>query len=80
MQSIPSEKFSKRIDLRERNEIEINAEDLNISRIRKITIYPKLYKPGSDFDMKIENKRKRVVLRFKNVKKFLNEKILISVE
>ena len=80
MQSISSDQFEKSIDLRTGTSINISASDLNLSYIKRIRIYPKFFKLGSDYLIESKNNNRDALIKITKKERFKGERILISVE
>jgi hypothetical protein len=72
--------FDQQIDLREKNIIEINVRQLKLKKIKKITLHPRFYKRGSDYEVKIEEDKLEAAITILAVDKFRGERIVISIE
>lgn len=81
LKDIPARYFNYKIDLREKNTIEISARKFKLPKIKKITLYPKkYYKENTDYKVEIDANGKKAVLTILEAKNFKNNRIVISVE
>jgi hypothetical protein len=80
LEKIPMEDFKQTIDLRETNAIEISAQKLGLSKIKRIRLYPKHHKIGVDYITEIETNKQAGILTILNPEKFKNGRVVISVE
>ena len=80
LEKMPMEDFKQTIDLRETNTIEIFAEKLGLSKIRKIRLYPKHHKMGVDYKIEIKTNKQTGTLTILNREKFKNGRVIICVE
>jgi hypothetical protein len=80
LKEISPEYFNQKIDLRKTNVIEIYASQFNLSKIKKISIYPRFYKKGVDYEVKIEKDKQKAILVILAILKFRSERVIISVE
>lgn len=79
LQDVSPENFSKTIDLRSQNQINFSATELGLGKIKKIILYPKFYKEGSDFKIEISDDKQNAIITILTTNKFKNERIVISV-
>ncbi len=80
LREVSPELFNQTVDLRKKNKIEISAAHFSLLRLRKITLYPKFYKKGTDYKIEISEDKKRAVITVSAIEKFKNERAVISVE
>jgi sugar-specific transcriptional regulator TrmB len=74
-----AEDFTQSIDLRAETKINIDAQSLNVKKIRNISLYPKFYKQNVDYSVSFQNENQLAVLTILNPAKLRNEKVVISV-
>lgn len=80
LRDVSPEYFVTSMDLRTNTEITITASALGIAKIDKVTLFPKLYKEGTDFKIEISTDKKTALLTFLDIGKFKNERLVVSVE
>ncbi len=80
LKGISSEYFNQIIDLREKNTIEIYAKQFNLTKIKEITLYPRFYKRGIDYEVKLDENKQKAVLTLLTVEKFKSERVVISIK
>ena len=80
LQSISPDLYSRSIDLRSESKIILEANKLNLKKIRKITIFPKFYKNNIDYKIVFEKNKKYAEFTILNSDKLKNERIILSVE
>lgn len=80
LNEILPEYFDRKIDLREEKIIEIHAIKFKLSNIKKVTLHPRFYKRGVDYNVKIEGDKQKAILTILAVEKFKRERVVISVE
>ena len=79
LNNVSPEYFNRSMDLRAENSLYISASAFKRRRIRKVSIFPKFYQKGKDYQVKIEKDKKNASITFKNILKFKNERIVIAV-
>lgn len=80
LKEMSPEDFKQAIDLRKTDFIEIYASQFNLSKIKKITLYPKFYKKDVDYEVINVKNKKRAIVKIMDIKKFKGERVVISVE
>jgi hypothetical protein len=80
LKEISPEYFDQRIDLRYRKGIKIHAAAFKLSKIKRVTLHPRFYKRGSDYEVKIEEDKQEAVIKILDADKFRSERIVISIE
>jgi len=80
LNDVSPEYFNRSMDLRAEASLYISASAFKRRRIRKISIYPRFFQKGKDYQIEIEKDKKNASLTFKNILKFKNEKIVIAVK
>jgi hypothetical protein len=85
LKEIPSKYFTSEdsgqtMDLRTEKTIEISTKEFHLRRIKKITLYPRYYKEKKDYKVEIDANRQKATLTVLDVEKFINKRIIISVE
>lgn len=80
LQSVAPELFTMSIDLRENAKISVSAAELSIGKIRGITIYPTYFKKDLDYSITIEENKQNAVITILDTKKFMSERLVISIE
>ncbi|MEW6455674.1 MAG: hypothetical protein AB1410_03010 [Acidobacteriota bacterium] len=76
---IEFEKFTNRIDLREKDFIEINASELNLTRIKKIKLLPEYFTINKDYRIEISSNGSSAKVSLLNKDKFLLSQIILIV-
>lgn len=77
---VKSETFNMALDLRTASVITVPSEEMGLTKIRSITIYPKFYKKDTDYSINIGKDEKTAEIKLLNREKFLGNKIVISVK
>jgi hypothetical protein len=80
LRDVSPEHFNNTIDLRNQTDILISAANLGLRKIKSISIFPKFYKPGTDFKIVMGDDKLTATVSFLDAKKFKNERIVISVK
>ncbi len=80
LKNVSPQFFNKTIDLRSADRIDISAADLGLSKIKSITLYPKFYKKGTDYDYQLSGDKLFATLTIKDTTKFKNERVVISIK
>lgn len=80
LRDVSPEYFVTSMDLRTNTEIIITASALGINKIGSITLFPKLYKEGTDFKIEISADKKTALLTFLDIGKFKNERLVVSID
>ncbi len=80
LQAVSPELFARNLDLRKRNYINIDLGNQNISKFKKLTVYPKFYKKDIDYKYSYNNLSNSVKLTFLSKSRLKNERIVISIE
>lgn len=75
-----SKDYEKKIDLRTEKIIEIHANPFNLKKIKKITLYPDLYKRDEDYKVEIAEDNQKAIVKILDAEKFRRERVVISVE
>ncbi len=76
---VKSETFNMSLDLRTASIITVPAEEMGLTKIKTVTIYPKFYKKNSDYKVTVSEDKKSAEIKLLNREKFLGNKIVISV-
>lgn len=79
LKDVRPEHFNNNIDLRNNAIIPITAEDLGMKKIKEVKIFPKYYKLGEDYKVKIAKNKQTAALTILDAAKFKNERIVIAV-
>ncbi|NIM17584.1 MAG: hypothetical protein GTO45_36685 [Candidatus Aminicenantes bacterium] len=80
LRDVSPEFFSRSVDLRSRNQITISASELGLKKIKKITLYPKFLRVGTNYKIEIALDKQTAVLTILKPAKFKNERIVIAVK
>ncbi len=80
LQSVSPELFTMSIDLRSETQIHISAPELSIGKIRKVVLYPSFYRDGEDYEIAIDEDKQNATVTIKDVKKFMSERVVISID
>jgi len=72
--------FSASIDLRQQQQIRIQARSLKLDRISTVTIHPQEFKEGSDYRLVIARNGRSALLSFRNILKFRGRRLVIAVK
>lgn len=80
LRDVSPEHFVTSMDLRADTEITISASELGIEKIKSVTLFPKLYKEGTDYKVEISTDKQTALLTFLDIGKFKNERLVISIE
>jgi len=80
LRDVSPEYFTQSIDLRTQSQIVFSAEELGIKRIKKITLFPKFYKEGTDYKIEISGDKLNGIITLLDPSKFKNERIVISIK
>lgn len=80
LEKIPFEYFTHTIDLSKNSKIEISAQQLKLSKIDGIALYPKFYERDIDYSVEIDEKKLKATLTFLAVDKFKTGRVIISVK
>ncbi|MCP4215182.1 MAG: hypothetical protein GY765_11015 [bacterium] len=80
LKKIAPEYFTKSLDLRTSDKIAVSAADLDIAKIKSLTLYPKFYKKGVDYKVEVDPDKKNAYITFVSVTKFKNERVVIAVK
>jgi type II secretory pathway component PulM len=80
LQKVDSALFDRSLDLRGDPRINVAAGDFQLARIRGITIYPGYFKSGVDFKTEFDEASQNATITILDLKKFMSEKIAISIE
>ena len=73
------EHFIQSIDLRSKDQVVISAADLGIKRIKDVSLYPKLYKAGTNYKVEMTADKRYALLTLLQKDKFKNERLVIAV-
>ncbi len=79
MNQINNRFFYKSIDLRDSKEIYVRSDQFNSKKIKKVTLFPKFYKKGIDYEVIINDQGAEAILTILTPEKLKNEKVVISV-
>jgi hypothetical protein len=80
LRDVSPELFTLTLDLRSQNQVIIMADELGMRKIKSVTLYPKFYKKGTDYDLEIGHDKKSAALTFLDTNKFKNERVVIAVK
>jgi uncharacterized protein YoxC len=80
LQEIPPQYFNQAIDLRTKNIIEISAQQLELSQINGITLYPVYYNRDKDYKIEILENKQKAILTILAVEKLKNDRVIICVK
>ncbi len=80
LNDLSPDKYTNTMDLRLSDVIDIRAEQLKFEKIKKILIFPKLYKKDVDYKISIAEDKKTATIKLLQVDKFRKSKIVIAVE
>ena len=80
LKNVSPELFKDSMDLRETNQIEIQAKTFELKKIKKIVVYPKFYKKDADYEINIDETKQYAIIKLVSIDKFKNDRIVISVE
>jgi hypothetical protein len=80
LRDVSPEHFCQAIDLRSEDQVLISAADLGIKKIREVTLYPKFYKQGTNYQVKITADNRFALLSLIDRDKFRNERVVIAVK
>ncbi|MFQ5701360.1 MAG: hypothetical protein ACE5HU_05895 [Acidobacteriota bacterium] len=71
--------FDQTLDLRESQSISLSAEPFGLKTIRKVEIWPDVYKEGRDYSVRIENGGRTATVVLNDPNMFKRQRLLISV-
>jgi predicted RNase H-like nuclease (RuvC/YqgF family) len=77
---VRSSDFQKRIDLRKTQVIELDAEELGLSRIGRVVFLPERYTEGRDYRVEISENQRSAKVHLLDEDKFRLETIILGVE
>jgi hypothetical protein len=80
LQDVSPEHFCQAIDLRSKDQVVISASDLGIKKIKDVTLYPKFYKEGASYQVKMTADNRFALLTLVDREKFRNERVVIAVK
>jgi hypothetical protein len=80
LEDVSPDHFCQAIDLRSRDQLLISASDLGIQKIKNVTLYPKYYKEGTSYQLKMTADNRFALLTLIDKEKFRNERIVIAVK
>lgn len=80
LKKISLEDYDQSIDLRVKRTIEILAGRFNLSKLKRVSLYPGFYKRDVDYNVKFEEDKRKAVLEILSIEKFKNERVIISIE
>ncbi len=80
LKEISPEYFDQKIDLRYQKVIKIHAPTFKLSKIKRVTLHPRFYKRGADYEVKIEEDKQDAAVTILAVDKFRSERIVISIK
>ncbi len=80
LRDVSPEYFSMSIDLRTQNQGLISASEMGIRKIKSITLYPKFYKQGTDYQVEIDSDKQSAAVTILDTTKLKNERVVISVK
>ncbi len=67
------------LDLRKGNHICVQAEQFNSKRIKRLKVYPKFYKKGIDYEVKIDREGSEAIVTILTPEKLKNERVVIAL-
>ncbi len=80
LQKVDPEMFDRSLDLRGDPRLALNASELQMSRLKAVTLYPGYFKAGVDYQVEFDETSQNATLTFLNLKKFMSEQIAVVVE
>ncbi len=80
LRAVSPENFCHAIDLRSEDQVLISAADLGIKKIREVTLFPKFYKQGTNYQVKMTADNRFALLTLVDREKFKNERVVIAVK
>jgi hypothetical protein len=80
LRDVSPEHFCQAIDLRSEDQVLISAADLGIKKIKDVILYPKFYKQGSNYRVKMTADNRFALLTIVDREKFRNERVVIAVK
>jgi len=80
LKTVSPEYFKMSMDLREDQSIHVSAGAFALKKIRKITLFPRIFRRDEDYTVTIAPDRQNGTVTFKSLDKFKSEKVVISVE
>lgn len=80
LRDVSPEHFSQTIDVRSEDQVLISAADLGIKKIKDVTLYPKFYKEGTNYQVKMTADNRFALLTLVDREKFRNERVVIAVK
>ncbi|MGD2091087.1 MAG: hypothetical protein PVH61_33235 [Candidatus Aminicenantes bacterium] len=80
LRDVSPEHFCQAIDLRSEDQVLISAANLGIKKIKDVTLFPKFYKQGSNYRVKITADNRFALLTIVDREKFRNERVVIAVK
>lgn len=80
LRDVSPQHFSQAIDLRSEDQVLISAADLGIKKIREVTLYPKFYKQGSNYQVTMTSDNRFALLTLVDKEKFRNDRVVIAVK
>jgi hypothetical protein len=72
---VSPEYFTTSVDMRTQTQIVFSAVDLGIRKIKKVTLYPKFYKEGTDYKIEMSGDNQTAIVTILDTIKFKNERI-----
>ena len=79
LRDVSPEYFSMSVDLRSQNQILISASEMGIRKIKSVTLFPKFYKQGTDYQVEIDPDKQNAAVTILDTAKLKNERVVISV-
>jgi hypothetical protein len=73
------EHFSRSMDLRSKNQLVISAVELGIKRIKDVSLYPRIYKAGTNYKVEMTADKRYALLTLLEKDRFKNERLVIAV-
>ena len=73
------EYFIQSMDLRSKDQVVISAVTLGVQRINDVSLYPKVYKEGTNYKVEMTADKRYAVLTLLEKDKFKNERLVIAV-
>lgn len=80
MGEIPASAFQQTVDLRNQREIRIQGADLKLKKIVRVAVFPKEFRPGIDFALRINPKGRWAVITIRKTDVFRGRRVVIAVE
>ncbi len=72
--------FFRSIDLRGTGQIIVAVNELGLTKIKYVKLYPKFYKKGTDYSIEIAHDKKSAAVTLLKPAKFKNERVVPAVK